>query len=243
MSEKSPYPELTEITVKQNEDKILKKIINYVQAGVLPEKWKLDLTDENERFFSRIKTNLKIHEITKNLMVNDKIVLPRAQVAHYFHICHDDSGHSGVDRVMHLMQHLVWPGKTDDILNYVSSCVTCLKRKGSYMQKNNIQMQNLDHGSKPFEVITIDYVHMKQSRTGKKYILTIMDNFSRWLYVVPCYRDRAQDAVAGLTQYILEYVCPKKICSDRGCHFLNSLFANFCDKFAIKHRISAAYRP
>ena len=103
------------------------------------------------------------------------------------------------------------------------------------MQKNNIQMQNLDHGSKPFEVITIDYVHMKQSRTGKKYILTIMDNFSRWLYVVPCYRDRAQDAVAGLTQYILEYGCPKKICSDRGCHFLNSLFANFCDKFAIKH--------
>ena len=38
LSEKSPYPELTEITVKQNEDKILKKIINYVQAGVLPEK-------------------------------------------------------------------------------------------------------------------------------------------------------------------------------------------------------------
>ena len=68
-------------------------------------------------------------------MVNDKIVLPRAQVAHYLHICHDDSGHSGVDRVMHLMQHLVWPGKTDDIVNYVSSCVTCLKRKGSYMQK------------------------------------------------------------------------------------------------------------
>ena len=75
------------------------------------------MTDENERFFSRLKTNLKIHDITINLMVNDKIVLPRAQVAHYLHICHDDSGHSGVDRVMHLMQHLVWPGKTDDILN------------------------------------------------------------------------------------------------------------------------------
>ena len=66
------------------------------------------------------------------------------------------------------------------------------------MQKTNIPMKNLNHGSKPFEHITVDFVHMKESRTGKRYILTIMDNFSRWLYVYPCYRDRAIDAVTGL---------------------------------------------
>ena len=89
-------------------------------------------------------------------------------------------------------------------------------------------MKNLDHGSKPFENITVDFVHMKESRTGKKYILTIMDNFSRWLYVYPCYRDRAIDAVTGLKNFILEYGIPKKIGSDRGVHFINELFSNSC---------------
>ena len=70
-----------------------------------------------------------------------------------------------------------------------------------------------------------------------------MDNFSRWLYVYPCYRDRAIDAVTGLKNFILEYGIPKKIGSDRGCHFINELFSNFCDQFHISHNIHAAYRP
>jgi transposase InsO family protein len=89
-------------------------------------------------------------------------------------------------------------------------------------------MRNLDNGSKPFEHITVDFVHMKESRTGKKYILTIMDNFSRWLYVLKFYF-RIRNS--------------KKIGSDRGVHFINKLFTNFCDQFHISHNIHAAYRP
>ena len=107
-----------------------------------------------------MKSYFKINKITKNLIIkingNDKIILPRSTVPHYLKICHDDSGHSGVDRVINLLNDCTWAGKKDDIINYVSSCLTCLKRKGAYMQKTNIPMKNLDHGNKPFENITVD---------------------------------------------------------------------------------------
>ena len=185
------------------------KIINFIENNVPVELWKFDIKNENDRFFSRLKNNLKIHEIFKVLISSynntDQIILPRSTISHYLQMCHDDNGHSGVDRVHYLLRHCDWPGKFPDIKNYVGSCLTCLRRKSSYMQKSKIPLKNLNHGSKPFECITVDFVHMPQSKTGKKYILTIMCNFSRWLYCHPTYRGRGQDAVSGLKNFILEY--------------------------------------
>ena len=208
MSENKPYEEFSEIALKQRQDISVNKIINYIENEVPIKLWKLDLKNENERFFSRLKNSLKIKK-TSNVLISsfnniDQIILPRATISHYLKISHDDNGHSGVDRIHYLLRHCDWPGKFDDVKNYVGSCLTCLKRKGSYMQKSKIPLKNLNHGTKPFECITVDFVHMPQSKTGKKYILTIMCNFSRWLYCHPTYRDRGQDAVSGLKNFILE---------------------------------------
>ena len=247
MSENKPFDEHSEIAFKQREDFSINKIINDMENEVKTELWKLDLKNENERFFSRLKKNLKIQKTSKVLISSfnniDQIILPRSTISHYLKICHDDNGHSGVDRIHYLLRHCDWPGKFADIKNYASSCLTCLKRKGSYIQKSNIPLKNLNHGSKPFECITVDFVHMPQSKSGKKYILTIMCNFSRWLYCHPTYRDRGQDAVSGLKNFILEYGIPKIIGSDRGVHFINDIFSNFCEEFKIHHNIHAAYRP
>ena len=70
-----------------------------------------------------------------------------------------------------------------------------------------------------------------------------MDNFSRWLYCHPTVRDRAEDAVDGLITFILENGIPETIESDRGVHFVNNLFASFCEKFKISQKIHCAYRP
>ena len=111
------------------------------------------------------------------------------------------------------------------------------------MQRNKIPMKNLDHGSEPFSSISIDFVHMPSSKTGKKYIVTMCCNFSRYLYCHPCSRDRAEDAVSALENFVLEYGIPKVIHSDRGVHFINSVFKKFCVQFNIKHQIHVAYRP
>ena len=72
-----------------------------------------------------------------------------------------------------------WKGKHDDIENYVQSCIFCQQRKGSYMQRNKIPMKNLDHGSEPFSSISIDFVHMPSSKTGKNTLLQCVAIFQR----------------------------------------------------------------
>ena len=84
---------------------------------------------------------------------------------------------------------------------------------------------------------------MPVSKHGKKYIVTICDNFSRFLYCHPCVRDRAEDAVSALENFVLEYGIPTVIHSDRGVHFINALFDRFCANFNVKHAVHAAYRP
>ena len=51
-------------------------------------------------------------------------------------------------------------GKPQDIENYVSSCTICAKRKGNYEKQSAPIMGHLLRGSKPFEVIYCDFVHM-----------------------------------------------------------------------------------
>jgi hypothetical protein len=171
----TPFSEFSDIAIQQRDDKNLKKIFNFIENKVPYEKWKLDPNDQTEKFLSRIKKNIKVHDVTNTLILfknnTEQIILPRSTVSHYLHICHDDMGHSGVDRIQYLLRHCTWTGKFDNIQNYVSSCSTCLQRKGSYMQKSKIQLKNLNHGSMPFEYKTVDFVHMPQSKTGKKYIL------------------------------------------------------------------------
>jgi hypothetical protein len=73
------------------------------------------------------------------------------------------------------------------------------------LQRNSIPLKKLNHGTRPFKVLTIDFIHMPQRIKEKKYCVTIMDNFSRFLYIHPTVRDRAVDAVSPLENFILEH--------------------------------------
>ena len=118
-----------------------------------------------------------------------------------------------------------------------------LQRKGSYAQPATPALKDINHGTGCFKSITVDFVHMPSSKTGKRYIVTIMDNFSRWLYCHPTVRDRAEDAVSALISFILENGIPDSIESDSGVHCVNNLFSSFCEKFKINQKIHCAYRP
>jgi hypothetical protein len=40
--------------------------------------------------------------------------------------------------------------------------------------------------SKPFERLSVDFMDPKPSNTRKKYILTVVDEYSRILFLFPC---------------------------------------------------------
>ena len=231
----------------QSKDPVLAKIMGYISNSVSVDKWKLDKRDDRERDFHHWRKLFFLNETSGALMIRynkrEFFVLSNEQVKKYLRLAHDDHGHFGADRVLQNMHNLWWPGKHDDIKNYCASCIPCLRRKGSYMQPHKLPSGHIQQGTRPFQHITIDFISMPSSSRGRKYCLTIMCNFSRYLEVIPTTRSRAIDAVNGIRDWILRYEAPETIGSDRGVHFANDLFAEMCNSLKIQQKLHVAYRP
>ena len=241
--------EFLDIAEQQKEDRIMIKIINYLKSKVDLEKWKFDCKDHRDRLYSRHRKLFRLDPNTELLTIDyhddnlERIVVPTKLRPYYLRRGHDDNGHFGQDRVQDLLWNVWWPGMGKDIENYVQSCVICSKRKGNYGRNAKPLMGHLLKGEKPFEVIYTDFVHMPQSKTGKRYILTIICSFTRFFYGYATCRDRACDAARGLLEFMLEYDVPKVISSDRGTHFVNSIIEELCENMGIKQNLHTAYRP
>ena len=226
-SAKTLSPALFDLVEDQGRDPKLAKILGYLRGNVQPENWKFDLKCELERSYNRHRAKFHIHKVSGALLLKQnglsQFVLTQKLARKYLQIAHDETGHAGADRVIHSMSNLWWPGKLDDIKNYCSSCNDCLRRKGNYMQRSRLPCGHIRNGSRPFQHLTVDFVHMPQSARGKKYMLTIMCNFSRYIHAIPTAHNRARDAVEGLISFMLDKGIPETIGSDRGVHFDNEL--------------------
>ena len=246
-SSKTPVTEFYGIKCKQMEEESLKDLTINVINDIPLQKWKLNKTDHRYAVYAKNKKNFHINQSTELLMItingHNKIVLPLKLRPYYLHLTHDLNGHFGRDRILKFLQDLWWPGMKDDITNYVNSCKICAHRKGNYTQRNRPNTLHLLRGNKPFDVVYCDFVHMPQSKTGKRYILTMMDSYSRFLYCYATTRDRAIDAAKGLTQFMLEYGIPRILSSDRGTHFTGAVMQELCKDVNIRQNLHCAWRP
>ncbi|MGV7988911.1 DDE-type integrase/transposase/recombinase, partial [Mycobacterium kansasii] len=85
-----------------------------------------------------------------------------------------------------------------------------------------------------------------ESRAGKKYILVIVDDYTRFTWV-SFLRDKSEtlDEVKKIIKRIQTEKCSQvsKIRSDHGSEFENSGFEKFCSDHGISHEFSAPKTP
>ena len=238
----------------QRQDPFLRKVLEILERPTLEtqnELLKL-LRNENDHrgvFHQKFVSKVILDPVSKSLMVRIgskfKFVAPESQIGTFLFQAHDNTNHFGRERCKQFLENVWWPKMKDDITNYLNSCEYCLRRKGI----NNRGGQRLTgtnlKGTKPFEVIYIDFVHMpKPSRFGHKYILTIIDSFSRFFIAVPTHRDRAADAAEGLVQTYCQYgFIPKVVSCDRGTHFTGSVMTEMHKLLGTKMNFHVAWHP
>ena len=78
---------------------------------------------------------------------------------------------------------------------------------------------------KPFELVTIDYLHQDRSKVWYEYLLVVVDHFSKFVQAFPT-KNKSGRAAADLlfNKYFLFFGLPKRILHDQGKKFDNKLF-------------------
>ena len=105
-----------------------------------------------------------------------QLVLPRKYEYLVYKELHREMGHLGCDRVIQLArERFHWPQMQNDVTHYITQVCSCIKEKYPHV-KTKAPLKRLT--SSPFELVSIDYLHLEKSSSGFECILVVMDHFT-----------------------------------------------------------------
>jgi len=153
---------------------------------------------------------------------------------------HSLLAHPGFGKLYNSMKQIYfWPSMKQSILNVVQQCKWCSQRKSKGQTR---ELKKGLYSEYPFQKIFLDLTGpLPTTKTGFRYILAVIDGYSKWTSLIPLKSCNARDVVNGFLQnWISIYGPPEKIHSD---NVLRKEMDGICDLFAIKHTTSSPYYP
>ena len=126
---------------------------------------------------------------------------------------HESLCHPGITRLHHFVRARNLPYSIDDIRKVISSCEDCAKLKPQFFKPPKAQ---LIKATAPFECLNIDFKGPLPSVSKNRYVLTIVDEFSRFPFAYPCPDISSSTVIRCLCQLFALFVMPSFIYSDRG---------------------------
>ena len=90
----------------------------------------------------------------------------------------------------------------------------------------------------------IDYKGpLNPKSSGRKYILVIVDAFSKFIQAYPTKNCSAKTTITMLKHWFYKFGPPDRIVSDRGSSFLNHEFIDFCYIHGVENKFLSGYNP
>ena len=136
--------------------------------------------------------------------------------------------HLGVTRTVFRLQNRVyWPGIRGDVRTYIASCTIGLARKSPCPQRAPMGHVEVGHRR---DSMAMDLLDKSVTTTkGNRYILVMVDCFSRWTEACPLpYKTAQSIADAFFSQIVCRFGMPMVIHSDQGREFENRIMQELC---------------
>ena len=242
---------MSEIKDQQKEDKDLHCILEWLQ-GDIPTESELRLSSPATKHLWQCKRQLSLEDgvlfYTWDHQPNRRkcLVVPEKLKSKILHYCHDikSAGHLGRDKTLsRLKQSFMWFNMARDCEAYVRSCSTCNKNKKSSRQRR--ASLKAFHAGSPVERVHLDILGpFTPSNQGNVYILSIIDQFTKWIECVALPSQKAElVAKAFLHHFIVIFGCPLEVHTDQGSNFTSDLFLSLCELLEISKTRTTPYHP
>lgn len=154
---------------------------------------------------------------------------------------HVDLCHPGVTRLYHFVRSRNLPYSVEDVKKSVGSCSVCARLKPTFHKSKSLQQ--LIKSTRPFERLSMDFKGPLPSATRNKYLLTIVDEYSRFPFAFPCSEMSTGTVVNCLNQLFSIFGMPASIHSDRGTSFMSKELRDYLTKRGISSSHSTPYNP
>ena len=151
-------------------------------------------------------------------------------------------GHPGIERTRQTVsEKFVWPSIRQDVTKWARECLHCQRSK--VLKHTTPPIGDFEVPNKRFEHLNLDLVTLTPSN-GYKYLLTIVDRFSRWPTAIPI-KDIAVNTIldAFAHGWVATFGVPSSITTDRGSQFLSAAWTQLMSTWGIRTHTTTAYHP
>lgn len=192
---------------------------------------------------------IRLWKWRKNLVVRDnwvylkrgalyKLIVPSHAVRDLLTELHAGigGGHYGISKLKEqVRKRFWWPDMYDDIRSFVQECSVCERVKDP-TPRGAAELQSVET-SRPFQFVGVDIMGpLTITARGNKYILVLIDHFSKWVEAVALPSQQAEVVTAAIFEHwISRHGVPERLHSDQGSNLESSVFREFCSSFGIRH--------
>lgn len=237
----------------QRSDPILASVITAVTNHSWPTLRLLPTYSPDFRAYHARRIQLELHgdvlylkSFHRDRSPVNLLVVPAAGRSAVIAECHDatSAAHFAERKTAHsVRQRFWWPTLREDVCLYCRLCATCqlcTKRP----VPGHAPMHTY-HAGTLWEVLGMDFIGpMAPTSRRNRYILTMVDHFSRLTVLVPTKVQTAEATAAAVVNHWLTYYgMPRIIHTDRGTNFVSVVMASLCARLGVRRTMTTAYRP
>ena len=174
-----------------------------------------------------------------------RLCIPSELEPQIFEMAHDHCAHPGFAKAYDRIYDLVFiPGLREKLKWYIASCPACQLSKPSRDRPYG-QLQPVPTPTRPFEVLSIDFVTGLPLVDGKNTFMSVTCKYTKYVRIIPGHESMtAEDWANSFFDNVVRHQhLPKILVSDRDAKFTGEFWQALFRRHNVKLHMTTAYHP